>query len=86
MISRLTSILLWLATAAAAHAQQTVSPAANTPVAPPPGADQMTGQLMFFTLGAGLLIAIVMLLYFLHRRSNRAAAERVFAPKNRDTL
>jgi hypothetical protein len=39
---------------------------------------------MFFTLGAGLLIAIVAMLYFLRSRSNRAAAERVFNPTDRD--
>jgi hypothetical protein len=44
----------------------------------------MTGELMFFTLGAGLLIAVVAMLYFLRSRSNRAAANRVFNPKDRD--
>ncbi len=46
----------------------------------------MTGQLMFFTLGAGLLIAIALMMYFLRKRSNRAAAERVFNPPDRDSL
>lgn len=84
MLERLQTIPLWLAMTATAYAQQ--SPAdPNAPATqPPPGADEMTGQLMFFTLGAGLLIAILALLYFLRSRSNRAAAERVFSPKDRD--
>ncbi len=84
MLKQLTSLPLLLGTSVAAYAQQ--QPAANPPAAPPPGADQMTGQLMFFTLGAGLLIGIFALFYFLRKRSNRAAAERVFSPKNRDSL
>lgn len=82
-----TTVMLWLAMAAAAFAQQ--NPAPDQPAtapAPPPGADQMTGQLMFFTLGAGLLIAIALMMYFLRKRSNRAAAERVFNPPDRDSL
>ena len=34
-------------------------------------------SLMLFTLGAGLVIAIGLLVLFLRRRSNRAAMERV---------
>lgn len=34
-------------------------------------------SLMLFTLGAGLVIAIGLLVWFLRRRSNRAAMERV---------
>ncbi len=39
--------------------------------------DQAIPGLMFFTLGAVLLIAVGGLIYFLRRRSNRAAMERV---------
>lgn len=88
MVDRLMTLPLFLAMtvdAATAYAQQTpAEPNAAPPAAPPPGADEMTGQLMFFTLGAALLIAIVAMLYFLRSRSNRAAADRVFNPKDRD--
>ena len=88
MFDRLNTLPLLLAitvSSATAYAQQTpADPNAAQPAAPPPGADEMTGQLMFFTLGAALLIAIVAMLYFLRRRSNRAAADRVFNPKDRD--
>lgn len=39
--------------------------------------DQAIPSLMFFTLGAALLIGIGGLIYFLRRRSNRAAMERI---------
>lgn len=69
--------------AGGALAQQQQAPATAPAQAPSPGTQEMTGQLMFFTLGAGVLIAIVLLLYFLRKRSNRAAAERVFNPNDR---
>lgn len=87
MFDRLTTLPLFFAmtvNAAPAYAQQTPADPNAAPGAPPPGADGMTGELMFFTLGAALLIAIVAMLYFLRSRSNRAAADRVFNPKDRD--
>lgn len=87
MFDRLMTLPLFLAMtvdAATAYAQQTPADPNAAPAAPPPGADEMTGQLMFFTLGAALLIAVVAMLYFLRSRSNRAAADRVFNPKDRD--
>jgi LPXTG-motif cell wall-anchored protein len=86
MLDRLKVIPLWFAATLPAYAQQAPgdgAPAAGTPQ-PPPGTDEMTGQLMFFTLGAGLLVAILLMLYFLRKRSNRAAAGRVFNPNERD--
>ena len=82
MLDRLKTVPLWLAVTFPALAQQSpADPNAAPSTLPPPGADEMTGQLMFFTLGAGLLIAIVLMMYFLRSRSNRAAAGRVFNPQ-----
>ncbi len=79
-----TTPLALMVMTATAHAQGTPGDPNAAPATQPPGADEMTGELMFFTLGAGLLIAIVATLYFLRSRSNRAAAERVFNPTDRD--
>lgn len=88
MFDRLHALPLWLAMtamSASAFAQGTPADPNTAPATQPPaGADEMTGQLMFFTLGAGLLIAVVAMMYFLRSRSNRAAADRVFNPKDRD--
>lgn len=86
MFDRLKAVPLWIAVTLPAYAQQQPAdqgPATGAPQ-PPAGADEMTGELMFFTLGAGLLIAILMMVFFLRNRSNRAAADRVFNPKDRD--
>ena len=87
MFDRLQTLPLWLAMTAmtaTAYAQGTPADPNAPATQPPAGADEMTGELMFFTLGAGLLIAVVAMLYFLRSRSNRAAANRVFNPKDRD--
>ena len=59
---------IWLASAVAALAQQ---PEQNVPT-----------DLMLFTLGAVLLVAVLAFAYFLRRRSNRAAAGRALNPNN----
>jgi hypothetical protein len=48
--------------------------------APPPAevAGEPISALMFMTLIGGLIIAIGLFAWFLRKRSNRAAAERVF--------
>lgn len=38
--------------------------------------------LMFFTLGAAVVIAIGLFAWFLRKRSNRAAADRALNPNN----
>jgi TRAP-type mannitol/chloroaromatic compound transport system permease small subunit len=38
--------------------------------------------LMFFTIGAALLIGVVMMLSFLRKRSNREAMDKAINPKN----
>jgi hypothetical protein len=52
--------------------------------APPPA--EVQGEpislLMFFTLGGAALFAIGLLLWFLRKRSNRAAADRALNPNN----
>lgn len=54
-----------------------------TPPAPPEvGAGEPVSTLMFFTLGAGLGIAVVALLWFLRRRSNRDAASKALNPND----
>jgi heme/copper-type cytochrome/quinol oxidase subunit 2 len=52
--------------------------------APPPAevAGEPVSYLMFFTLGAVLLIAIGAFVWFLRKRSNREAAERALDPNN----
>lgn len=88
MFYRMQTFPLWLAATAAsatAYAQDTpAGPNAAPATQPGPGTGEMTGELMFFTLGAALLIGLVAMLYFLRSRSNRAAAGRVFNPKDRD--
>lgn len=42
------------------------------------GADEMSGWLMFMTLGLVLLFAIAAFGWFLRRRSNREAAKEAF--------
>lgn len=76
LILLLTSI--WMM-AVSALAQQTETAPATSPAGPGPGG-QPVPELMYFTLGAGLFIAILMMVWFLRKRSNRAAAERVFNP------
>ena len=39
-------------------------------------------SLMFFTLGAVLLVAIALLVSFMRKRSNREAMDKVLNPKN----
>jgi nitrate reductase gamma subunit len=46
--------------------------------------DQAIPSLMFFTLFAGLAIAIGALIFFLRRRSNRRAMERVLTDNDRN--
>jgi hypothetical protein len=61
-----------------------MSTAAWAQNAPPPAevAGEPVSALMFFTLGAGLLVAVGLMTWFLRKRSNRAAAERVFGNRN----
>lgn len=60
-------------------------PAAALAQAPPPPAEvqgEPVSTLMFFTLGAALLLAVGAFLWFLRKRSNRAAAERALNPND----
>ncbi|MDO9383887.1 MAG: hypothetical protein Q7T86_13605 [Hyphomicrobiaceae bacterium] len=52
--------------------------------APPPAevAGEPVSYLMFFTLGAALLIAIGSFAWFLRKKSNRDAADRALDPNN----
>lgn len=52
--------------------------------APPPAEVQgePISMLMFFTLGGAVLIAAGLFMWFLRKRSNRAAADRALNPKN----
>jgi heme/copper-type cytochrome/quinol oxidase subunit 2 len=54
--------------------------------AQPPAPAEVRGEpissLMFFTLGIVLVIAIGSFVWFLRKRSNRAAADRVLNPNN----
>lgn len=52
---------------------------------PPPPAEvhgEPLSSLMFFTLGAALLLAVGGFLWFLRKRSNRDAADRALNPNN----
>lgn len=51
---------------------------------PPPAEvhGEPVSALMFFTLGAALLLAIGSFGWFLRKRSNRAAADRALNPNN----
>jgi LPXTG-motif cell wall-anchored protein len=66
---------------AAAFALASTAAWAQSPPAPAEGAGEPISTLMFFTLGGGLVIAVGLFLWFLRKRSNRAAAERVFTDK-----
>jgi heme/copper-type cytochrome/quinol oxidase subunit 2 len=48
--------------------------------APAEGPGEPISLLMFSTLGIVLLVAVALFLWFLRKRSNRAAAERVLNP------
>jgi hypothetical protein len=52
--------------------------------APPPAevAGEPVSTLMFFTLGAALMLAVGLFAWFLRKKSNRAAAERALDPNN----
>jgi Flp pilus assembly protein protease CpaA len=75
MIRILTTISS-LGLAAAAWAQE--APGQTLPT------DQAIPGLMFFTLFAGLAIAVGALIFFLRRRSNRAAMQRVLTDNDRN--
>lgn len=60
--------VIWLAFAWPSVAQQSRDSNLST--------DQAIPSLMFFTLGAVLLIAVGAFVYFLRKRSNREATER----------
>lgn len=62
------AVLIWTATAIVAQAQQNAAPNMS--------ADEVVPSLMFFTLGAVLLIAVGAFVYFLRKRSNRDATAR----------
>lgn len=70
-----------IATASVLAATATSAIAQN---APPPAevAGEPISYLMFFTLGAVLLIAVGSIVWFLRKRSNREAAERALDPNN----
>jgi hypothetical protein len=55
---------------------------AQTPPAPSEGPGEPISLLMFSTLGIALVGAIALFLWFLRKRSNRAAAERVLNPND----
>jgi hypothetical protein len=55
---------------------------AQSPPAPAEGPGEPISLLMFSTLGIALLGAIALFLWFLRKRSNRAAAERVLNPND----
>jgi hypothetical protein len=69
-----TPILLLISLATPALAQN----------APPPAEVQgePISALMFFTLGGAALVAVGLFLWFLRKRSNRAAADRALNPNN----
>lgn len=58
--------------------------AAAAQTAPPPAEvyGEPISSLMFFTLGAPLVLAVGALFWFLRKRSNRAAADRALNPNN----
>ena len=62
----------------------TASAWAQEPAGQTLSTDQAIPGLMFFTLFAGLAIAVGSLIFFLRRRSNRAAMERVLTDNDRN--
>jgi hypothetical protein len=70
------SLISMFCMSVAAYAQDTNPPA---PAASP---GEPVSMLMFFTLGAVLLIAIGAFAWFLRSRSNRDAADRAMNPDN----
>jgi hypothetical protein len=76
-MTRLYTLLLFFVLASGrAFAQATPPPPAASGTADP------VSGLMFFTLGIVLLAAVGSFLWFLRKKSNRAAADRVLNPKN----
>lgn len=72
------AIILATATLAASAAEALAQ-------APPPPAEvagEPVSYLMFFTLGAALLLAIGSFVWFLRKKSNREAADRALDPNN----
>jgi hypothetical protein len=56
--------------------------AAQSPPPPAEVAGEPISSLMFFTLGTALVLAVGGLVWFLRKRSNRAAADRALNPNN----